>query len=76
MFLLQLLFVVNIAAIGLTSANPLSRIDKPNARVVGGNVTTIEENPWQVSLQHDRQHECGGVIINEKWILTSANCEG
>lgn len=44
-------------------------------QVVGGNWTSIEENPWQVSLQIiGGFHICGGSIIDKKWILTSARC--
>lgn len=43
-------------------------------RIVGGNETTIEEYPWQVSLQESAGHFCGGSIIEREWILTAAHC--
>lgn len=43
-------------------------------RIVGGFVTTIEKNPWQVSLQRNSRHICGGSIIASKWILSAAHC--
>ncbi|XP_067910190.1 transmembrane protease serine 4-like isoform X2 [Heterodontus francisci] len=43
-------------------------------RIVGGEDATIDEWPWQVSLQYKKQHLCGGSIINSQWILTAAHC--
>ncbi|XP_043481596.1 trypsin-1-like [Leptopilina heterotoma] len=46
----------------------------PNGRIVGGNPTTIEEVPYQVSLQAYGFSFCGGSIISENWILTAGHC--
>ncbi|XP_041030355.1 transmembrane protease serine 4a isoform X1 [Carcharodon carcharias] len=43
-------------------------------RIVGGIDASIDEWPWQVSLQYKKQHLCGGSIINSQWILTAAHC--
>jgi hypothetical protein len=43
--------------------------------IVGGTNTTIEANPWQVSLQSSSgSHFCGGSILNASWILTAQHC--
>ncbi|XP_024260928.1 transmembrane protease serine 4-like isoform X2 [Oncorhynchus tshawytscha] len=43
-------------------------------RVVGGSDTTIEEWPWQASLQKDKQHICGGSLVSLTWLITAAHC--
>ncbi|CAB1316310.1 unnamed protein product, partial [Coregonus sp. 'balchen'] len=43
-------------------------------RVVGGSDTTIEEWPWQASLQKDHQHVCGGSLVSLTWLITAAHC--
>nr|XP_050854493.1 trypsin-7-like [Vespula vulgaris] len=50
-------------------------------RIIGGEDAVIEEYPFAVSLQnnvtifgHDVVHFCGGSIISDTWIITSAQC--
>ncbi|XP_060743711.1 transmembrane protease serine 4a isoform X1 [Tachysurus vachellii] len=46
----------------------------PESRIVGGQSTLIEHWPWQVSLQQNGQHTCGGSLVSPKWIITAAHC--
>ena len=46
--------------------------------IFDGEDTPITEAPWQVSFYRGNDpfqgHRCGGIIINENWILTAAHC--
>ncbi|XP_033620256.1 transmembrane protease serine 4 isoform X4 [Fukomys damarensis] len=43
-------------------------------RVVGGQEASVDSWPWQVSIQYNKQHICGGSILDPYWILTAAHC--
>lgn len=44
-------------------------------RIIGGAECVPNSQPWQVSLHYFDQHACGGVLIDENWVLTAAHCE-
>ncbi|KAF7227566.1 polyserase-2 [Nothobranchius furzeri] len=45
----------------------------PSTRTTGGTTAPINKWPWMVSL-HNSSHLCGGSLINDLWVLTSADC--
>ncbi|XP_057360900.1 transmembrane protease serine 3 isoform X2 [Manis pentadactyla] len=45
-----------------------------SSRIVGGNVSSLMQWPWQASLQFQGYHLCGGSIITPVWVVTAAHC--
>ncbi|MDY7228082.1 trypsin-like serine protease [Hyalangium rubrum] len=58
----------------LVEENP-TPVTSSEQEIVGGTNTTIEANPWQVSLQSSSgSHFCGGSILNANWVVTAQHC--
>ena len=51
----------------------ISLAQDPN-HITGGFEIDISETPYQVSIEYDNEHLCGGSIINGGFILTAAHC--
>lgn len=43
-------------------------------RIVGGEATTIDKFPYQISLQFLDKHICGGSLISLKHVVTAGHC--
>ncbi|XP_073757845.1 serine protease 44-like [Callorhinus ursinus] len=43
-------------------------------RIASGLPTAERKWPWQVSLQINDRHICGGSLIASRWVLTAAHC--
>jgi hypothetical protein len=43
------------------------------AKITGGTSTIISEFPWQIYYISDNE-QCGGSIIDKKWVITAAHC--
>ena len=45
-----------------------------SSRIIGGQFATPGQFPYQISLQLNGRHHCGGSIISETFIVTAAHC--
>ncbi|XP_010599062.1 serine protease 38 [Loxodonta africana] len=43
-------------------------------KILGGQDAPPGRWPWQVSLQYNGHHICGGTILDQHWVLTAAHC--
>ena len=69
------LFLVVLPVLSLLSLGQTAELPQP--RIVGGEYVDILEYPFQVMLVIDFKtvaFYCGGVIISERWVLTTAHC--
>uniref|UniRef100_A0A3B5KUF6 Peptidase S1 domain-containing protein n=1 Tax=Xiphophorus couchianus TaxID=32473 RepID=A0A3B5KUF6_9TELE len=43
-------------------------------RIVGGVDASNGAWPWQIDIQKDNAHICGGSLITQDWVLSAAHC--
>ncbi|XP_016394559.1 granzyme K-like [Sinocyclocheilus rhinocerous] len=48
--------------------------DCSEVSIVGGK-DVKKRQPWMVSIQKDQIHVCGGILIQDQWLLTAAHCQ-
>ncbi|XP_051153423.1 uncharacterized protein LOC127276809 isoform X2 [Leptopilina boulardi] len=44
------------------------------ARIVGGGSSSAGSWPWQVALYKEGDYQCGGALINDRWVLSAGHC--
>ena len=49
-------------------------IKAPSGKIVGGDEAEPNEWPWQISVQIDGSHSCGGVLFSSDFVLSAAHC--
>ncbi|KAJ8679810.1 hypothetical protein QAD02_015597 [Eretmocerus hayati] len=67
-FILGLVVLINVSC---AQEGMGTRRDR---RVVGGKRGIIEQYPYQVSLELQGVHVCGGAILKSNWVITAAHC--
>lgn len=48
--------------------------DKSGEKIINGVPCPRGSQPWQVALLNGNQLHCGGVLLNQWWVLTAAHC--
>lgn len=48
--------------------------DQAQDRIIGGSDADLHEFPWQVAIILKRVFFCGGVVINDEYVLSAAHC--
>ncbi|KAL5287680.1 epsilonTry family protein [Megaselia abdita] len=65
----MLRFALVLALFGCALAVP-----ELDGKIVGGTATTIQNHPYQVSLQKNGNHFCGGSLYRTNVVVTAAHC--
>ncbi|XP_016994198.2 trypsin alpha-3-like [Drosophila takahashii] len=69
-----LLSVVALVALS-ASCQGHPEVEFPFGKIVNGEETTIDQHPYQVSIQTTSgSHFCGGSLINDDTVVTAAHC--
>ena len=63
----RLLLPLGLITAGLLDAAPASAIE-------GGRTADANKWQWAVALLYDGEFQCGGSLINRRWVLTAAPC--
>lgn len=69
----QATFAIIVAALAFVQAVPLESPTEDN-RIIGGEIVSILNHPYQVAFFFHLSYRCGAIIINPKWTLTAAHC--
>jgi len=70
----KFIILLSAVACALGAAVPEGLLPQLDGRIVGGTATTINNFPYQISLQRSGSHSCGGSIYNNRIIVTAAHC--
>lgn len=65
-----------LSALVLLLAATAAVLAKPASKIAGGVPSGEHEFPYQISLQLDGRHFCGGSLISDRFVLTAGHCTG
>jgi hypothetical protein len=61
-------------SVGEDIINKQRPVREGEGRVVGGQASRPGAWPWVVALYRDGEFHCGGVLLDESWVMTAAHC--
>ncbi|XP_053352926.1 granzyme B-like [Clarias gariepinus] len=61
-------------SISLLVLSVLSLCEAMDSSIIGGNVVKPHSRPYMVSVQINKKHKCGGMLIKRDYVLTAAHC--
>jgi hypothetical protein len=64
----------DVVSLGEDTLNKKRPIRGEEGRVVGGQASQPAAWPWVVALYRDGYFHCGGVLLDESWVMTAAHC--
>ncbi|XP_034476946.1 trypsin alpha-like [Drosophila innubila] len=70
----KFVILLSVVACAFGAAIPEGLLPQLDGRIVGGVATTIGSFPWQISLQRNGYHSCGGSVFRANIIVTAAHC--
>jgi hypothetical protein len=65
---------LDVKSVGEDKLNKRRKIREEEGRVVGGQASQPAAWPWVVALYRDGDFHCGGVLLDETWVMTAAHC--
>ncbi len=56
------------------AASTVPALGAGQPRIIGGSPIPITDAPWQVLVTVRSQQQCGGALLNNRWVITAAHC--
>ncbi|XP_008542705.1 kallikrein-7 [Equus przewalskii] len=66
--------LILLLSLALRSAGQEDECNRNGDKIIEGHACPKGSQPWQVALLRGDQLHCGGVLLNELWVLTAAHC--
>ncbi|MEJ1286986.1 kallikrein 1 [Cricetulus griseus] len=58
----------------IVTPNTVGAAPPIQSRIIGGSDCEKSSQPWQAAIYHYTKFQCGGILVDPKWVLTAAHC--